>query len=136
MRSGPVRPHGEMHFGSRDDADLARRLRGSAQLNARAYLAGLVGEELRTVSGRPNRILALEGDDVVVATGRSPNGSPIPISWVQNAIDQLERDGEITIDVETVGYRSAFIGAVLLTFPGATLQRSAPPRIRLQGVHG
>lgn len=105
-------------------------------MNARSYLAGLVGEELGTVSGRPNRVLALEGDHVVVATGRSPNGSPIPISWVQKAMDQLERDGEITIDVKTVGYRSAFIGAVLLTLPGATLQRSAPPRIRLHGVHG
>jgi hypothetical protein len=52
--------------------------------------------------------------------------------WVQEAFDRIERDGEIEISVPSVGYRSAFIGAVLQELPGAELVRTAsPPRIRL-----
>jgi hypothetical protein len=32
---------------------------------------------------------------------------------VQDALDRLAADGEVEISVEAVGYRSAFIGAVL-----------------------
>jgi hypothetical protein len=73
-------------------------------------------------------VLYVEGDDVIVATAKSPNGQPVPIAWVQNALNLLERDGEVVIDVETVGYRSAFIGAVLATLPG-TNTALAPPRV-------
>jgi hypothetical protein len=48
-------------------------------------------------------------------------------------MDMLEADGEVTIDVETVGYRSAFIGAVLLTIPGARALSTSPLRIALRG---
>ena len=44
---------------------------------------------------------------------------PVPIAWVQDALDHLVRDGEIAINVETVRYRSAFVGALLATLPGA-----------------
>jgi hypothetical protein len=101
-------------------------------VNARAHLRGLIGKELRTPTGRPNRILGIEGENVIVAAQRSPEGKPVPLAWVQHAMDQLERDGEIVIDVETVGYRSAFIGAVLRTVPGAVLLPTSPPRIRLE----
>src|SRR5262245_10632528 len=105
-------------------------------LNARAYLNGLVGKEIRTVSGRSNRVVAVVGDDVIVATARSPRGQPVPIEWVQRSMDQIEQDGEITIDVATVGYRSAFIGAVLSTLPGAVVLPTSPPRISLGGGDG
>jgi uncharacterized protein DUF6884 len=50
----------------------------------------------------------------------------------QEALDRLERDGEIEISVRSVRYRSAFIGAVLRELPGAEVVRTAsPPRIRL-----
>jgi hypothetical protein len=105
-------------------------------MNARAYLTDLVGEEIKTITGRTNRVLAVVGGDVVVATARSPAGQPVPIAWVQQAMDQLEQVGEITIDVETVGYRSAFIGAVLSTLPGAVVLPTSPPRIRHGGGDG
>ena len=50
---------------------------------------------------------------------------------IQQAMDILERDGEVTIDVETVGYRSAFVGAVLGALPGATVVRTSPPKISI-----
>jgi hypothetical protein len=105
-------------------------------VNARTYLNGLVGEEIKTITGRPNRVLGLSGGDVVVATARSPAGQPVPIKWIQRAMDRLEQDGEITIDVETVGYRSAFIGAVLSTLPGVVMLPTSPPRIRLDRGDG
>lgn len=101
-------------------------------MNAREHLEALVGSEMQTVSGRPNRILRLEGDNVLVATSKSPAGRLIPIKWVQAAMDTLESTGEVTIDVENVGYRSAFIGAVLASVPGAIVLPTSPPRIALR----
>lgn len=87
--------------------------------DARAFLASLGDRPLRTIgNGRPNRILRLEADAVIVGTDKSPNGEPVPIEWMQKAIDILERDREVRIDVPTVGYRSAFIGAALRELPG------------------
>jgi hypothetical protein len=102
-----------------------------AGLDAKAHLQQLVGRTINTVSGRPNHILEIRGAEVIVGTTKSPNGQPVPVKWVQDAVDQLEQAGEITIDVETLGYRSAFIGAVLLTVPGARLAHTAPPVITL-----
>jgi hypothetical protein len=68
---------------------------------------------MRTLTGRPNTVLGLEGDQVRVATTRSPKGTLVPIAWIQDALDRLVTDGEVQISVESVGYRSAFIGAVL-----------------------
>jgi hypothetical protein len=101
-------------------------------LNARDHLLTLVGLEIRTPGGMPNRVLRIHGDDVIVATSRSPAGKAVPIQWVQDAMDMLEADGGVTIDVETVGYRSAFIGAVLATVPGAIVLPTSPPRIELR----
>ena len=101
---------------------------------ARDHLESLVGQELVTITRkRPNTILAVEAKDVIVAAERSPDGKPVPTEWVQNALDILVRDGEVTIDVETVGYRSSFIGAVLATLPGVTVLSTSPPRIALRG---
>jgi hypothetical protein len=81
--------------------------------DARQVLQSLVGQQVRTITGRPNTVLALEGDNVLVATTRSPAGQAVPIKWVQSALDRLSETGEVEISVESVGYRSAFIGAVL-----------------------
>jgi hypothetical protein len=98
---------------------------------ARALLESLVGQPISTVTGRPNTVLRVEGDNVVVATNRSPTGQPVPIEWVQSGLDQLLETGEIEVSVPSLGHRSSFVGAVLLTLPGAVLIRSTPPRVRL-----
>jgi len=87
--------------------------------DARAHLTSLVGTTIHTLTGKPNRVLSVTGESVLVATTRSPEGQPVPIAWVQDALDRLSRDGAVDISVESVGYRSAFIGAVLATVPGA-----------------
>lgn len=100
-------------------------------IDARAHLESLVAQEIRTLTGRPNRILGFRGSDVIVATSRSPQGQPVPIAWVQDAIDMLLERGELVIDVDTVRYRSAFIGAVLSRLPGTTTAL-APRRVILR----
>ncbi len=99
-------------------------------IDARQLLGRLQGQELRTLTGKPNRILRLDGKHVVVATGRSPEGKKTPIAEIQQAIDALSRSGELDITVRTVGYWSAFIGAVLATLPN-TVVSVRPRRIRL-----
>ncbi len=102
-----------------------------ADTDARALLESLVGQQFQTITGRPNSVLAIEGDSVIVATGRSPAGQPVPIEWVQNGIERLLEEGEIEISVPSLGHRSAFVGAVLLTLPGAVAVRTTPSRVRL-----
>lgn len=94
--------------------------------DAREHLLTLIGREIRTVTGRSNTVLSVGPTNLLVATSRAPKGNPVPIADVQAAIETLKADGEITIDVETVSYRSAFIGVVLATLPDAVvLPRSA-----------
>lgn len=98
--------------------------------DARRHLESLVGQTIYTLTGKPNHVLEIRGKNVIVGTGKSPKGQPVPIQWIQDAMDQLARDGEIEINVKTVGYRSAFIGAVLATLPGA-IGLTDPRRVRL-----
>ena len=56
----------------------------------------------------------------------------MPIQWVQDAFDTLERDGSIEVSVESLGYRSAFVGAVLATVPGATVEPTTPRRVTMR----
>src|SRR4051812_15293939 len=101
----------------------------SAMTQAGRFLASLKGRPLQTVTGRPNRILELKKGKAYVSTTRSPKGKPVPIEWIQDAIDRLESDGEIEISVDSVGHRSAFVGAVLRELPGAEIVHGAtPPR--------
>jgi hypothetical protein len=102
----------------------------SSAVDARSHLASLVGRTIQTLSGASNTVLRLEGDAVIVATRRSPQGQPVPIVWVQGALDRLRRDGEVEISVASVGYRSAFVGAALATLPGASTAHN-PQRVML-----
>jgi len=103
----------------------------AAKTDARALLESLAGHPIATITGRPNTVLRVEGDSVIVATSRSPTGQPVPVEWVQSGLEQLLEAGEIEVSVPSLGHRSSFVGAVLLTLPGAVLIRTTPPRIRL-----
>ncbi len=75
-------------------------------------------------------MLGIDGGSVRIWTSRSPSGQPVPIAWVQEALDRIERDWEIEISVQSVGYRSALIGAVLQELAGAEVVRTTtPPKI-------
>ena len=94
-------------------------------IDARSHLHPLVGEEIHTLTDRrANRILRVEGDDVIVGTAKSPSGRPVPIQWLQDAVDLLVREGEITVDVETLGHR----GASSASFSPRCLARSLDRR--------
>jgi hypothetical protein len=99
-------------------------------IDARALLTSLIGRDIETMTGRRNRILRVDSETVLVGTNRSPAGRSVPIGWVQDALDRLVEEGELEISVPSVGYRSAFIGAVLMQIPGAAGDIH-PRRIRL-----
>ncbi len=99
--------------------------------DTRGLLGDLVGITIRTVTGRPNTIVELRGGDVLVATTRSPAGEPVPIASVDEALTRLLRDGRVEISVDSLGHRSAFVGAVLLTLPGAVATSTRPPTVIL-----
>lgn len=94
-------------------------LAGAADLVRR-----LIGVELRTLTGNQNRILGVTPGDALVATDRSPAGSPVPITELQDALDLLIKNGFVVINPENVGFRSSFIGAVLRTIPGVQVEKS------------
>ena len=103
----------------------------SAKPDAQALLGSLIGKPISTVTGRVNTVLRLDGDNAVVATSRSPGGQSVPIAWIQSGLERLLAAREIEVSVPSLGYRSAFIGAVLLSLPDAVLIQVTPPRIRL-----
>ncbi|WP_156077394.1 hypothetical protein [Saccharothrix sp. NRRL B-16314] len=82
-------------------------------------LRDLIGIEIRTVSGKSNTILHVRGDDVMVKTGRSPEGQPVPVSAVQKGLDLLAARGSVRVAPDELGHRSSFVGAVLAVLPGA-----------------
>jgi hypothetical protein len=91
-----------------------------------AILTKLIGRRLTTATGHVNHVLKVEPPVVIVATDRSPQGQPVLVADVQNALDLLRRDGAVTIDVPTLGHRSSFVGAVLADRPGVTISGSPP----------
>ncbi|MFI7551950.1 hypothetical protein ACIBQ2_19615 [Micromonospora sediminimaris] len=102
-----------------------------ARMEAVELLRALIGVPLLTVKGQKNKILAVQPPNVIVATEASPDGQPVPIAWVENALRLLRTDGSVTIHPDQIGYRSAFIGAVLLQLPYAQATGS-PPVISFQ----
>ncbi len=83
-------------------------------------LRSLLGLPLPTIAqGKPNRILAVNYTRALVATETSPQGEPVPVSDVQEALDKLRAAGRVRVTPDQLGHRSSFIGAVLATLPGA-----------------
>jgi hypothetical protein len=103
----------------------------ATDLDARSLLESLVGQQISTLTGRPNTVLGLADINVIVGTDRSPDGEPVPITAVQVALDRLLETGEVEVHPRSLGHRSSFVGAVLLTLPGAVALRTSPPRIEL-----
>jgi hypothetical protein len=100
--------------------------------DARELLQRLVGRQLRTISqGKPNTVLRVDAETVLVGTGVSPDGRSIPIEWLQDALDVLDRDGELRFDRSLHWYRrAAFIGAVLITLPDVEVIQTRPRLVR------
>jgi hypothetical protein len=96
-----------------------------------AFVQTLIGQTIETPTGRPNRVLVADRDQVLVGTEKSPEGRWVPVGWLQDAADRLWSAGELEISVASLGHRrTAFVAAVLQLLPGTIPSR--PPRwIRL-----
>jgi hypothetical protein len=100
-------------------------------VDVNGLLGPLVGRELHTVTGNRNRVLAVNEDQVLVATDRSPDGKPVPVDWITNAVARVENGEALELTVAALGYRSSFVGAVLLALPGVRLVKKTPPTVQL-----
>ena len=123
-------------YAASDQATLAAALaRPSLALDVSptavsGFLRSLIGIAIPTASGsRHNRILAVDSRNVIVATDRTPTGQPVPISEVIAAMELIKEQSVVEVSVDALGYRSAFIGAVLLQLPGARVVGAAPARV-------
>ena len=68
---------------------------------------------------------------MIVGTAKSPSGRPVPIAWLQDGIDRLVAEGSVTVTVEDLVHRGAFIGAFLATLPDVVLP-TTPRRLELR----
>ena len=83
------------------------------ETNARALVEALAGEVvLTTTQRRENRILGVDGDNALVATGRAPDGERVLLSEIQAALDRLAAGEIVEVNPDSRGYRSSFIGAL------------------------
>ena len=57
-------------------------------------------------------------------------GKPVPIQWVQEAVDTLYANGRVGINTTEATHRSGLFGAVLPTLPDAVGLRR-PARVEL-----
>ncbi|MGW5718902.1 hypothetical protein ACWEVP_22210 [Amycolatopsis sp. NPDC003865] len=123
-------------YGIGDAADLAADLAdGPAATpvlpSAEDLLRDLLGTEIRTVAtGQPNTVLDVRDGVATVRTGRSPGGSPVDVSDVQEGLDLLAAKGSVTVSVAELGHRSSFVGAVLARLP-VVRTTAKPPTITL-----
>jgi hypothetical protein len=98
---------------------------------ARSLLESLVGKPISTVTGRPNTVLRVEGDSVVVPTSRSSAGQPVPIEWVQSGLDQLLETGEIEVSVPRSAIAARSSAPCCSRCQTLSSIRTTPRRIRL-----
>ncbi len=98
---------------------------------------------VRSSWGEPSKTVVLcgfsvafdvRGRDVMVGTGNSPQGEPVAIDEVQAGLLALATQGRVRVNPATLGYRSAFVGAILYTVPGAIIQRD-PQWVELTDSH-
>jgi hypothetical protein len=93
----------------------------------------LIGVRLHTLSGADSQVLSVSEGQAIVGTSKSPEGKPVPIDEIQQALDLLIKTGSVIINPENIGYRSAIIGAVLRTLPGVQAHLT-PGKYRLRLV--
>jgi hypothetical protein len=103
------------------DLGIAHRL---SLPSADEVLRSLIGEQIATVTGTSNIVLAVHGLAVLVGTSRSPQGQPVKVSDVQQGMDKLKANGSVRVAVDELGLHSAFVGAVLATLPGTHVTTS------------
>ena len=91
---------------------------------ASELLRSLIGEEIRTVTGMPNMVLAVHGDTALVRTNRSPKVNRSKSARSRRASTSSGCTESVRVNVEELGHRSAFVGAVLATLPGARFTKN------------
>jgi len=102
------------------------------RIDAFAHLRKLMGQPIHTLTqGKENTVLGFDGPTVLVATAKAPWGEPVEVADVQAALDRLSAGEEVEVTVESLGHRSAFVGAMLAQVPGAVVSKTRPRKVRI-----
>lgn len=64
-----------------------------------------------------------------MATESNSQGEPVSVDDVQAGLDRLASGEEVEVSAESLGYRSAFVAAVLASVPGAVVLDSRPKHL-------
>ncbi len=100
--------------------------------NIERHARSLVGTSTFTLTDeRENRILSIDGQTLVVATDKSPQGERVPIEDLRSGAARLFGDGEVRVNVAELGRRSSFVGALLATLPNVETLTD-PVRLRVR----
>ena len=102
-------------------ADLAKPANRGKAPDALALLRSLIGDPIETVTGNTNTIVEVEHKRVKVTTERSPQGQWVDVRDVEAGLEKLYAQGSVLVNVDELGHRSAFVGAVLATIPGTVV---------------
>lgn len=107
------------------------------RLDAELLARAAVGKTLYTVDKNlPNKVLGITGNSVLVQTQATADsgGAPVPLDLIQQAADQLSRDGQLRLNPKTLGHRrTSFVGALLATDP-SVVALLKPTRLRLRST--
>lgn len=112
--------------------DVPVMLPVEAKESATDLLRRLLGHDIETLEGLPNRVIDVRSPFALVATEQSPSGHRVPISDVERALDTLRSKGVVRLDRAEVGDHNDFIAAVLLSLPGVESIGGTPPAIAVR----
>ncbi|MFD4670726.1 HNH endonuclease [Lentzea sp. NPDC058450] len=101
-------------------AELAKPSNRGTAPDALALLRSLIGDPITTATGKVNTIVEVTPKRVRVTTEKSPEGQWVGVRDVEGGLAKLYGQGSVLVNVEVLGHRSSFVGAVLLTIPGTT----------------
>jgi hypothetical protein len=91
------------------------------RIDTEALARAAIGRTLYTLDKNlPNRVLDVSDGAVLVRTDETadPAGSPVPLTVIQRAADQLAAEGQLRLNPETLGHRrTSFVGALLASDP-------------------
>ncbi|HEY2141393.1 MAG TPA: DUF3578 domain-containing protein [Solirubrobacteraceae bacterium] len=105
------------------------------RIDAEVLARAAIGRTLYTLDKNlPNSVLDVTEGAVLVRTEETADaaGAPVPLTLIQRAADQLNAEGQLRLNPETLGHRwTSFVGALLATDP-SVVPLVKPMRLRLR----
>jgi hypothetical protein len=77
------------------------------------------GRTIKTYKGKPNRIIDIENESVLVGTMKSPSGEPVVVDDIRESLERLLEEGQVMYKgAAPRSNRDSFVVAFLLSLDG------------------